>query len=76
MIDAAILVGGKGSRLGNITKNTPKPLLRIKKIRFLDLLLSSLLKYNLKRIYLLCSFKKEKFFKLYHKKKTPLPLLN
>ena len=37
MIDAAILVGGKGSRLGKITKSIPKPLLRIEKIRFLDL---------------------------------------
>ena len=69
MIDVAILVGGKGSRLGKITKNIPKPLLRIRKIRFLDLLISNLLRYNLKRIFLLCSFKKEEFFKLYHKKK-------
>ena len=69
MIDAAILVGGRGSRLGKITKYEPKPLLKVGKIRFLDLIISNLLKYNLKRIYLLCAFKKEKFFKLYHKKK-------
>lgn len=69
MIDAAILVGGRGSRLGKITKYQPKPLLKVGKIRFLDLIISNLLKYNLKKIYLLCAFKKEKFFKLYHKKK-------
>ena len=69
MIDAAILVGGRGSRLGKITKYEPKPLLKIGRIRFLDLIISNLLKYNLKKIYLLCAFKKEKFFKLYHKKK-------
>ena len=69
MIDVAILVGGKGSRLGNITKSTPKPLLKINNIRFLDLVISNLSKYNLHNIYLLCSYKRKKFFKLYHKKK-------
>ena len=69
MIDVAILVGGKGSRLGKITKSTPKPLLRINNIRFLDLIITNLLKYNLNNIYLLCSYKKKFFFKLYHKKK-------
>ena len=69
MIDVAILVGGKGSRLGKITKYEPKPLLKIGKIRFLDLIISNLLKYNLEKIYLLCAFKKKKFFRLYHKKK-------
>jgi|TARA_B100000929_G_scaffold265306_1_gene232261 NDP-sugar pyrophosphorylase family protein len=34
MIDAAILVGGRGSRLGKITKYEPKPLLKIGKNRF------------------------------------------
>jgi len=69
MIDVAILVGGEGSRLGKITKYEPKPLLKIGKIRFLDLIISNLLKYNFEKIYLLCAFKKKKFFKLYHKKK-------
>ena len=69
MIDVAILVGGKGSRLGYITKSTPKPLLKINNIRFLDLIISNLSKFNLHNIYLLCSYKREKFFKLYHKKK-------
>jgi NDP-sugar pyrophosphorylase family protein len=34
MIDAAILVGGRGSRLGKIIKYEPKPLLKIGKNRF------------------------------------------
>ena len=68
MIDAVILVGGKGTRLGLLTKNTPKPLIRINNQVFLDSIISKLLKYNLKKIYLICSFKKEKFFKLYHNK--------
>ena len=69
MTDVVILVGGKGSRLGNITKNTPKPLIKINNKSFLDFLLSKLISYNFKNIYLLCSFKKEKFFKKYHKRK-------
>lgn len=69
MTDVVILVGGKGSRLGNITKNTPKPLIKINNKSFLDFLLLKLISYNFKNIYLLCSFKKEKFFKKYHKRK-------
>ena len=46
MIDAAILVGGRGSRLGKITKYEPKPLLKVEKIRFLDLIISNLLKID------------------------------
>jgi histidinol-phosphate phosphatase family protein len=68
MIDAVILVGGKGSRLGHLTKKTPKPLLNINGQIFLDILIAKLIKYNLNKIYLLCSFKKKKFFKLYNNK--------
>ncbi|MDB9718835.1 HAD-IIIA family hydrolase [Candidatus Pelagibacter sp.] len=68
MIDAVILVGGKGSRLGPLTKKTPKPLIKINNQVFLDILLSKILKYNFNKIYLICSFKKEKFFKIYHNK--------
>ena len=68
MIDAAILVGGIGSRLGKITKNTPKPLIKIDKKRFLDYLLAKLSKYNFRKIYLLCSYKKHLFFNLYNNK--------
>jgi len=35
MIDAAILVGGIGSRLGKITKKIPKPLVKLIKKDFL-----------------------------------------
>ena len=68
MIDAAILVGGIGSRLGKITKNTPKPLIKIDKKGFLDYLFAKLSKYNFRKIYLLCSYKKHLFFNLYNKK--------
>ena len=69
MSDLVILVGGRGKRLGNLTNYTPKPLIKINKKTFLDNLLSKFLKYNYEKIYLLCSYKSKKFFKLYHKKK-------
>ncbi|MAR25840.1 MAG: hypothetical protein CMC50_00200 [Flavobacteriaceae bacterium] len=64
--DVVILVGGLGTRLGSITKNTPKPLLKINNICFLDQLICKLIKYNFKNIYLMCSYKKERFFNKYH----------
>ena len=66
--DAVILVGGKGTRLGNLTKKIPKPLLKINNKPFLDQLISKLIKYNFKYIYLLCQYKKNIFFKKYHNK--------
>jgi D,D-heptose 1,7-bisphosphate phosphatase len=66
---AVILCGGIGSRLGNITKKTPKPLIEIGKKPFLDYLIDNLIKYEVERILLLCSYKSNKFFKKYHNKK-------
>ena len=66
--DIVVLVGGRGERLGKITKKLPKPLIKINNRPFLEHLLAKLLKYNFKRIYLLCSYKKNKFYKLYHNK--------
>ncbi len=67
--DLVILVGGRGSRIGKITIKTPKPLIKINKKPFLDQLIANKLKYEFKRIFLLCSFKKDLFFKKYHNKK-------
>lgn len=69
MNDLVVLVGGRGKRLGSITRYTPKPLIKIKDKKFLDILFSKLIKYNFKKIFLICSYKKKKFFNLYHKKK-------
>ena len=68
MTDAVILVGGLGKRLGKLTKKTPKPLIKIGNVNFLDILISKIIKYNFRYIYLMCSYKKEKFFKLYQNK--------
>ncbi len=69
MTDLVILVGGKGSRLGKLTLKRPKPLITINNKSFLDILLTKIIKYNFKNIFLLCSYKKKKFFDLYHNKK-------
>lgn len=63
-----ILVGGRGSRLGNLTKNTPKPLLKFNNKVFLDFVLSRLLTLNTRHLYLLCHYKSSQFFKRYHNK--------
>ena len=66
---ALILVGGKGSRLGKITKKIPKPLLKINKKPFLDYIIKFLLKFKIKKIILLTKFKYQKFNKIYDGKK-------
>lgn len=60
-----ILVGGKGTRLGNLTKKTPKPLLNINSRPFLDYIISKIAKSSIKEIYLICSYKSDKFIKYY-----------
>jgi len=67
--DIVILVGGRGSRINKYTTKTPKPLIKIGSKPFLDQLICKLIKYNFKKIYLLCSYKKKIFFNKYHKKK-------
>ncbi len=67
--EGVVLVGGKGSRLKELTKKTAKPLITIGKRPFLDHLLYSICKYDFKIIYLICSYKYHDFFKKYHRKK-------
>ncbi len=64
-----ILVGGKGSRLKELTKKTAKPLLKIGDKPFLDYLLYYICKYDFKEIYLLCSYKYQDFFYRYNNRK-------
>ena len=66
--DLVILCGGRGKRLKNLTKNIPKPLLKIKNIKFLDILIRHYQKYHFKNIYLLAGYHGEKIKKLYHNK--------
>ena len=64
MVDQVfILVGGKGSRLGNVTKKNPKPLIKVNKKPFLDYLISFFIKFNFREIILLTNYQSKKFLK-------------
>jgi D-glycero-D-manno-heptose 1,7-bisphosphate phosphatase len=57
MIDqAAILCGGLGTRLGSLTAHTPKPLLKVGELPFLDVLLFELGRHGVKNVVLLAGF--------------------
>ena len=66
---AVILVGGLGSRLGKLTKKTPKPLLNIDGHSFIDYQINFLSKFPFKEILLLCGYRGNFFKKKYHLKK-------
>ena len=66
-IDLVILCGGKGTRLGKITKNKPKPLLNIFNKPFIDYLINFYQKYNIEKIYFLAGYQGNKIKKIYDK---------
>jgi len=53
---AVILCGGLGSRLGELVAETPKPLLLVDGVPFLDVLLFELARHGVMRILLLAGF--------------------
>lgn len=55
-----ILVGGKGTRLGHLTKFIPKPLLEVKGEPFLHHLLKNFLRYGYRKFILLAGHHSEK----------------
>src|SRR5437763_3523431 len=56
MRQAAILCGGRGTRLGAFTTDTPKPLLQVGDSPFLDVLVFELARHGIKKILLLAGF--------------------
>lgn len=65
---AVILAGGLGSRVRKYLKNKPKPLLKIDKKFFLEILLRKLAKYNFVKIIILVGYKGNKITRLFHNK--------
>ena len=57
---AVIFCGGLGVRLGNITKNLPKPMIDVAGKPFLEHLIIQLKKNGIKKIILLVGYKNEK----------------
>jgi len=56
---AVILCGGLGSRLGELTSDTPKPLLPIDGAPFLELLIREISRFGVTRFLLLAAFRSE-----------------
>lgn len=65
---AVILVGGYGTRLGNLTKNVPKPYLEVLNKPFLEHIIQNLSRFGLEEILLFSSFKSDIFIENYHEK--------
>ncbi|MFT3811486.1 MAG: HAD-IIIA family hydrolase [Micropepsaceae bacterium] len=58
MVEQAVfLVGGLGTRLGELTRETPKPMLPVGGRPFLDYLVENARRHGLKKIVLLCGFR-------------------
>jgi len=70
--DLIILAGGRGSRISQYLKGIPKPMLKIKKFDFLEILLKNFSKYNLNKIFIAAGYKGKKIYQKYHNKKINL----
>ena len=67
-IDVIILAGGKGTRIKKYLNGYPKPLVKIKNFRFLDLLIKKICKYNINNLIILAGYKGNLIKKKYHNK--------
>ena len=55
-----IMAGGLGSRLGNLTENTPKPMLSIGGVPIIEAILSSFIDHGFTKFYFSVNYLKEK----------------
>jgi len=77
VLESIVFSAGKGSRMGALTRFSPKHVLRFKKHPFLFYLLSNLKKAGIKKIFLVVGYQKEKielFLKKYKKELVPLDI--
>ncbi len=59
-----ILAGGKGIRLGNLTKNVPKPLLKINEKYFIEFILEKIIYLGFNEVFISISYLSEVFFQI------------
>ena len=71
-----ILAGGAGSRLGNITKVIPKPLVKIGRYPILVHIMKIYLKYGINEFIIAIGYKGEKIVKYFIKKKVNKKIKN
>jgi D-glycero-D-manno-heptose 1,7-bisphosphate phosphatase len=67
-LDLVILCGGRGSRIKNYIKNTPKPLIKVSNISILEKIINFYQKFDFKTIYLLAGYKGEMIKKKFDNK--------
>lgn len=67
-MNLVIVAGGKGSRLGHLTKKTPKPLLKVSNQTFLENIIYFYSKFNIDKIYLMVGYKAEQIVNQFHNK--------
>ena len=65
---AVIVCGGLGSRLGKITKRTPKPLIKVDNLTVLEHIIKNLSRFGIQEVLLLCGYKYKVFLKKYNNK--------
>ena len=63
-IQCVILAGGRGTRLGAITRRTPKPAVKINGRPFILYKIDSLIRYGFRNFLFLVSFESEKLTKI------------
>jgi D-glycero-alpha-D-manno-heptose 1-phosphate guanylyltransferase len=73
-IQAVILAGGKGQRLGNLGKHIPKALVKINGNIFLDIIIKQLKKNKINNFLILTGYKKEQIISHYQDKKNIFPI--
>lgn len=61
---AIIMAAGTGSRMNPVTLDTPKPLVKVNGIRMIDTVIGALHANNIKEIYIVVGYLKEKFEQL------------
>ena len=67
-MDLVILAGGKGSRIKHMNPYLPKPMIKFKKISFLQLLINHYSKFDIDNIYILAGYKGQIIKKKFHNK--------